>query len=165
MMMLTVADPKNSSATRVRLRDFSRSLPMALLKTRESVMRHFRPAMRDLKLTEQQWRVLRALGSVQEIEATSLATATFLLAPSLTRILRDLEMRELINRRSDPNDMRTSRLSLSDKGHALMDEAGIRSEHIYRAMTQRIGAERMEQMMRLLLEVEQELQGADLSTD
>jgi homoprotocatechuate degradation regulator HpaR len=146
---------------RIRLRDFSRSLPMALLKTREMVMRHFRPAMRDLNLTEQQWRVLRALGSVQEIEVTKLAAATFLLAPSLTRILKDLEARDLINRRTDLADQRTSLLSLSHAGHALMDEAGIISEDIYRTMTDRIGTNRMELLMRLLKEVEVELQAME----
>jgi homoprotocatechuate degradation regulator HpaR len=146
------------TGNRIRLRDFSRSLPMALLKTRESVMRHFRPAMRDFNLTEQQWRVLRALGSVQEIEANMLARATFLLAPSLTRILRDLEERGHIERRTDPKDQRSALLSLSSQGRALMDDAGTRSEQIYSVMTQRIGAARMEQLMRLLSEVEQELQ-------
>ena len=152
----------STTTGKIRLRDFSRSLPMALLKTREMVMRNFRPAMRDLNLTEQQWRVLRALGSVQEIEATKLAAATFLLAPSLTRILKDLEMRELINRRADQTDQRTSLISLSRKGHALMDEAGLISEEIYRTMTDRIGTDRMEQLMRLLKEVEQELQSFDI---
>jgi homoprotocatechuate degradation regulator HpaR len=145
------------SGSRVRLRDFSRSLPMALLRTREMVMRQFRPAMRSFNLTEQQWRVLRALSSVREIEATQLATATFLLAPSLTRILRDLEIRKLIHRRAAPKDQRTALLSLSDQGRQLMDDAGLHSEQIYRAMTERIGPERMEQLMRLLAEIETEL--------
>jgi homoprotocatechuate degradation regulator HpaR len=168
MLSKAMQDNANSIATtvgRVRLRDFSRSLPMALLKTREMVMRHFRPAMRDLNLTEQQWRVLRALGSVPEIEATKLASATFLLSPSLTRILRDLETRKLITRRADPADLRTALLSLSPQGHTLMDGAGVSSEQIYRAMTERIGTERMEQLMRLLAEVEKELQTSANESD
>ncbi|MDP7101742.1 MAG: hypothetical protein QF503_11390, partial [Rhodospirillales bacterium] len=43
------------------LRDFSRSLPMALLRAREAVMERFRPSLRTHGLTDQQWRVLRAL--------------------------------------------------------------------------------------------------------
>jgi homoprotocatechuate degradation regulator HpaR len=131
---------------------------MALLRTREMVMRQFRPSLRSFNLTEQQWRVLRALSSVHEIEATQLANATFLLAPSLTRILRDLELRDLIDRRAAPHDLRTAVLSLSLAGRQLMDEAGVQSEQIYRAMSERIGAERMDQLMALLADVEKELQ-------
>ena len=79
--------------TRTRLRSFSKSLPMSLLRAREAVMRHFRASLRQHNITEQQWRVLRALAEVRKIEVTELAHATFLLPPSLSRILRDLEQR------------------------------------------------------------------------
>jgi hypothetical protein len=52
---------RQSTRPRVVLRDFSKSLPMALMRTREAVMKRFRPSLRDHALTEQQWRVLRAL--------------------------------------------------------------------------------------------------------
>src|SRR5438045_7027060 len=97
--------PNDSSAAavpasrRVPMREFSRSLPMSLLRAREAVMRQFRPSLRDYGLTEQQWRILRALTSVDTIEVTELAQVAFLLGPSLSRILRDLEARDLIERR------------------------------------------------------------------
>lgn len=143
----------------VRLRTVSRSLPMALLRTREAVMRHFRPALRAVDLTEQQWRVLRALETVPEIDATGLAIATFLLAPSLTRILKTLESRRLIRRRADPSDLRTALISLTPNGRALLVEAGVHSERIYRAMTARLGEDRLERIMALLKEVERDLDG------
>ena len=86
-------------ARRVPMRDFSRSLPMSLLRAREAVMRQFRPSLRHHGLTEQQWRILRALAAVETIEVTELARTAFLLGPSLSRILRDLEARQLIERR------------------------------------------------------------------
>lgn len=148
------ADPGRG---RLRLRDVSRSLPMALLRTREAFMRHFRQPLREVDLTEQQWRVLRALGAVPEIDATGLASATLLLAPSLTRILRDLEERHLILRRADPDDARASLISLSSQGRVVLDEAALRSEPIYRTLVERLGEERMETLMRLLKEVERDL--------
>jgi len=96
------AGPKAASETAVRrvpMREFSRSLPMSLLRAREAVMRHFRPSLRNHGLTEQQWRILRALASIDAIEVTELAHVAFLLGPSLSRILRDLEARHLIERR------------------------------------------------------------------
>src|ERR1700722_6444323 len=73
---------------RVPMREFSRSLPMSLLRAREAVMRQFRPSLRNHGLTEQQWRILRALTAVDTIVVTELARVAFLLGPSLSRILR-----------------------------------------------------------------------------
>lgn len=54
---------------------------MGLLLARESVMNRFRPALHMFNITEQQWRVLRALRSSDEMEAAALAKATYLLPP------------------------------------------------------------------------------------
>jgi len=85
----TVAKSGKAAARRVPMREFSRSLPMSLLRAREAVMRQFRPSLRRHDLTEQQWRILRALASIDAIEVTELARVAFLLGPSLSRILRD----------------------------------------------------------------------------
>src|SRR3954467_12736522 len=98
--------PRKAALPRLPMREFSRSLPMSLLRAREAVMRQFRPSLRDHGLTEQQWRILRALASVETIEVTELARVAFLLGPSLSRILRDLETRQLIERRTAEADLR-----------------------------------------------------------
>ena len=98
-----------TAVRRVPMREFSRSLPMSLLRAREAVMRHFRPSLRNHGLTEQQWRILRALASIDAIEVTELAHVAFLLGPSLSRILRDLEARHLIERREAIYDAITRR--------------------------------------------------------
>lgn len=141
-----------------RLRDISRSLPTSLLRTREAVLRQFRPALRSVDLTEQQWRVLRALNSVPEIDATGLAMATFLLPPSLSRILRDLEKRRLITRRPDPTDLRAWLISLTDDGRATIERISDWLERTYAAMTERIGQHRLDALMTLLRDVESDLQ-------
>src|SRR3954469_8219296 len=107
------ADPAIASepaARQVPMRDFSQSLPMALLRAREAVMRQFRPSLRKHGLTEQQWRILRALAAVETIEVTELARVAFLLGPSLSRNLRDLEARGLIVRKLVARDQRRSML-------------------------------------------------------
>ena len=142
---------------RGHLRDVSRSLPIALIRTREAVMRQFRPVLRAVDLTEQQWRVLRALDSVPEIDATGLAMATFLLPPSLSRILRDLEARRLITRRPDPADLRAWMISLTADGKRTIETTGVQVETVYAAMTERIGQERLDTLMQLLREIEQDL--------
>lgn len=139
---------------RVRLRHFSRSLPMLLLRARESVMKHFRNALRLHDITEQQWRILRALMTVKEIEVTELARATFLLGPSLSRILRDLEARQLIERHPDENDLRRARITISTGGMELIEKVSPHSEEIYGEITRAFGVERMRELQKLLEDLE-----------
>ena len=120
-------------------------------------MRHFRPSLQAAGLTEQQWRTLRALNGQREIDVTGLAAATFLLAPSLTCILRDLESRRLVSRRPDPRDARMALIALSEEGVALLQQMGAHSERIYQAIEARIGAEKLDRLMRALAEIEADL--------
>jgi len=149
-------------ATRVRLREFSRSLPMSLLRARESVMRHFRASLRHFGITEQQWRVLRALTTVETIEVTALAEVTFLLPPSLSRILKDLDERGLIMRRHSDADMRRGLVSISPQGLQLIELAGSHSEEIYAEITSRLGGERLALLQSLLRELEGSLEGPEI---
>ena len=138
---------------KVRLRDFSRSLPMSLLREREVVMQRFRPSLRMFDLTEQQWRVLRALTSVYEIEISHLAQSTCLLNASLSRILKDLDERDLINRRVDEDDNRRSLISISEKGTELIREIAPFSEGIYAEIFRAFGDDRMQLLQSLLKEL------------
>src|SRR6187397_1149394 len=150
---------------RVPMRDFSRSLPMSLLRAREAVMRQFRPALRQHGLTEQQWRILRALAAVETIEATELARTAFLLGPSLSRILRDLEARQLIERRLASADQRRSVLSISARGLKLMEEVAPSSEAIYAAITRRYGARKLAELQDMLGVLERSLSGMEAAKE
>ena len=123
---------------------------MSLLRAREAVMRHFRASLRDHGLTEQQWRILRALGSVDTIEVTELARLAFLLGPSLSRILRDLEARHLIERKVAKADLRRGLVSISARGLKLMETVAPSSEAIYAAITRRYGARKLRELQDML---------------
>jgi homoprotocatechuate degradation regulator HpaR len=139
-----------TSARRVPMREFSRSLPMSLLRAREAVMRHFRPSLRDHGLTEQQWRILRALATIDAIEVTELARVAFLLGPSLSRILRDLEARGLIERKVAKADLRRGVVSISPKGLTLIEAVAPSAEAIYAAITRRYGAGKLAELQEML---------------
>ena len=149
----------SQAATRLRLRHFSKSLPMSLLRARESVMRHFRKSLREFGVTEQQWRVLRALSTKPQMEVAELARATFLLGPSLSRILVDLDQRALILREPDPADLRRWMISLSASGTELIDTVTPVSEAIYREISQRFGEDKLGQLQDLLAELEEAMAG------
>ena len=139
------------------MREFSRSLPMSLLRAREAVMRQFRPSLRNHGLTEQQWRILRALTAVDTIEVTELARVAFLLGPSLSRILRDLEARDLIERRTAKADLRRGVVSISAKGLKLIEAVAPTSEAIYAEITSRYGARKLAELQDMLAELERSL--------
>jgi homoprotocatechuate degradation regulator HpaR len=132
-------------------------LPMSLLRTRESVMRHFRPSLRNHGLTEQQWRILRALTTTPAVEVTELASIAFLLGPSLSRILRDLEARGLIVRRLLKSDMRRSQVSITPDGLKLIAAVAPSSEAIYSAIERRIGKRKLAELQALLAALEESL--------
>jgi homoprotocatechuate degradation regulator HpaR len=138
---------------------------MELLKAREAAMSRFRPMLRSHGLTEQQWRVIRALAAYQQIDASELAKRSFLLAPSLTRILQFLERAKLVKRSSDANDQRRSvfvltgkgrrRRSvfvLTGKGRRIYDEVGPDSELLYADIENQFGADKLEALYALLAE-------------
>ena len=148
---------------RAPMREFSRSLPMSLLRAREAVMRQFRPSLRNHGLTEQQWRILRALTAVDTIEVTELARVAFLLGPSLSRILRDLEARELIERRTAEADLRRGVVSISPKGLRLIEAVAPNSEAIYAEITHRYGARKLAELQDMLGELEHSLAAMEVA--
>src|SRR3954470_9796232 len=149
----------------VPMREFSRSLPMSLIRAREAVMRQFRPSLRNHGLTEQQWRILRALTAVDTIEVTELARVAFLLGPSLSRILRDLEARHLIERRTAKADLRRGVVSISPKGLRLIEAVAPNSEAIYAEITSRFGARKLAELQDMLGVLERSLAAMAVAGD
>jgi homoprotocatechuate degradation regulator HpaR len=147
-----------AAAAKLKLPDFSHSLPMLLLRGREAVMRYFRPSLLEHGVTEQQWRVLRALSSVDEMEVMMLADATYLLAPSMSRILKDLKKRGLLTRRSDARDLRRNLVAISPAGRELISTLSPRSEAAYSEIAHRFGRRNFNQLGSLLLTLEASLQ-------
>lgn len=121
------------------LREFDRSLPMTLLKAREAVMRKFMPSLREHDLSAQQWRVLRALNETKSSDASEIAEQCAILMPSLSRILRNLENRKLIRRKSCPDDQRRRLTSITTKGRSLVDRIAPNSEERYDEIARRFG--------------------------
>lgn len=134
-------------------RDAQRSLPLALLRSREVVMARFRPMLAGYDLTDQQWRVIRVLAEKSPRDATEVAQEAFILAPSLTRIIRSLEERGLITRQRDAEDARRAVLALTASGRDLVATITPHSRRIYADLEERYGRERMESLLDLLGEL------------
>lgn len=136
------------------MRSFERSLPMALLRTRETVMGFFRPLLKASGLTEQQWRVVRALHSHGEMEFQALARMICVQPPSLTSMLVRLEKLGLIRRRRSTGDRRRLFVSVSTKGGQRFQSISKDMEKAYRSIEAQFGAPQLNQLLELLAEAQ-----------
>jgi len=132
------------------MRTFDRSLPMSLLRARESVMQAFIPHLKEHGLSPQQWRVLRALFESEGMEMSLLSEQCYLLMPSLSRIVQNLEGRKLLQRRKPAEDQRRSVISLTKDGSDLVDLIAPQSEARYQHITEAFGYGKLELLYELL---------------
>lgn len=138
-------------------RNTRRSLPIALLRAREAVMENFRPLLAAHDMTEQQWRVIRILAEQGVIDASEMADKAFILAPSLTRIIRTLEERGLISKLKDENDGRRVLLEIMPAGLRIIEQVSPESKAIYEQIEAKFGLDKLNVLLDLLDEL------ADLS--
>jgi homoprotocatechuate degradation regulator HpaR len=129
----------SSSPTAELAPDTSRSLAIALLRARESVMQRFRPMLQSHGVTEQQWRVLRVLNEEDRIDAGLLAVRGCILAPSLSRILSALRDQKWIEFEKDPGDRRRLIVTLTAEGRRFFDTIARQSAQIYGEIEHLIG--------------------------
>lgn len=124
---------------------------MLLLRARETAMDYFRPSLYRHGLTEQQWRVLRALNESRSMTAAQLAASCLILPPSMTRILRAMTAAKLIRSRKQ-GDQRQRHVSLSERGRKLLACIGPESERQYQLMRDRLPPEHLHSLYALLKE-------------
>lgn len=156
-----MAERSSSSkrAAEPRMRPFGRSLPMALLRAREAVMRGFRRQLRAHGLNEQEWRIIRALMEVDRIEIGELAERVFILKPSATRTVKNLQTRKIVSRSRSEHDQRRAYISLTQAGRQLFHTVAPQSEAEYARLTELIGEEKMQHLYELLRHLNERLNG------
>lgn len=128
------------------------SLTLALLQAREAAMSHFRPALNEAGLTEQQWRIIRILYRYNELESNQLADLACILKPSLTGILT--RMQNLVVKRKDEKDQRITIIKLSDEGLKCFEKQAIKMEKSYERIQALYGEAKLNELMDLLKEFE-----------
>ena len=125
------------------LRRFSESLPMLLLRARETAMARFRPILHAHGVTEQQWRALRSLNDLGELTAAGLAAECSILAPSMTRILRKLSEERWVRITRSMHDQRELQVRIAAKGQRLVDTSGPKVEQEYARLRDELQPDRL----------------------
>jgi homoprotocatechuate degradation regulator HpaR len=142
------------------MRTFSRSLPMQLLRAREAVMQRFRPMLHRNGVTEQQWRVIRALIEIEATDIGALAEQCCILPASLSRIVDTLEAKKLVARRAHPADQRRVVVEITAAGRRLFQTVAPYSEAHYREIAALVGAERLDAFYTTLDDIIERLERA-----
>lgn len=143
------------------MRKFEQTLPMMLLMAREAVMAKFTPMLRENDLSVQQWRVLRILNDSNNLVATDLSSRSYLMMPSLSRILKNLESRGFIKRTIDDKDQRRSIISITSTGKELVKRLLPQSKNRYDHIETVLGTEKLHDLQELLEETIELLQSPE----
>lgn len=136
-----------------------RNLPLLLLQVRESVMSRFRPMLNEAGLTEQQWRVLRALLSDGPLEPRQIVEICCLSSASLVGILARMEDLGLVSRKRVEGDQRRVMVSPSAKGQELATTLAPRIESIYQQLEAELGEPVVNDLLKNLDAVQARLAG------
>ncbi len=116
-------------------------------------MAYFRPILQEVGLTEQQWRVIRALNEYEELESKQLAQICCILSPSLTGIINRLESSGYIKRRKSTEDQRRILISLTQSTRDMFAQFSPLVEARYSEMTNQLSPEKMALLHQLLDEM------------
>lgn len=149
----------STAMTSPKLRQTTRSLPIALLRARETIMEPVREMLSRSQISEQKWRILRVVEEIGPVEQTVIAKRACLLLPSLTRLIHAMETDGLLTRVPSTTDRRKSIVSITDSGSALIDEHSTESVELFDRIEQQFGSQRLEDLLDLL----EDLQDLDLT--
>lgn len=147
------AGRKRDKAVGAAMPPFSHSLPMQLMRAREQVMQRFRAHLRAHGLTDQQWRVIRALVEVDSLEIVDLSARCVIHPASLSRILPKLQARRLITRRTNEIDQRRTIVSIAPAGRELFATLVPESQAIYKQIERELGIRRLKVIYAMLGEL------------
>lgn len=118
-----------------------RNLPLLLLQARELVIARFRPILNAHGITEQQWRIVRALIDTGPMEPREIGDLCRISSPSLAGVLSRMDELGYIRRRRLDHDQRRVRVSLTPRSRALSARMAPRIEATYRDIETEIGAD------------------------
>jgi homoprotocatechuate degradation regulator HpaR len=123
---------------------------MQLVRAREALMQRFRPHLHEHGLTDQQWRILRALAETKAVEIGELSERCCIHPASLSRILPKLDTAGLTTRRLHAGDKRKIMISLTLPGRRLVENVTPRADAVYAAVGRSLGIKRLRETYRVL---------------
>jgi homoprotocatechuate degradation regulator HpaR len=161
--MSTTPRPKRRSLPPAALRH--RNLPLLLLQAREGVLAHFRPLLNAHGVTEQQWRIVRALLAEGPLEPRQIGTLCRISSPSLAGVLARMDELGLVKRERTAQDQRRVLVSLTRKSRDLAAAMAPEVEAVYARIEAHIGADFVQRFYATLDELIGLLEGLPASDE
>lgn len=125
----------------VATRPARRNLPLLLLQSRERLLARFRPVLNTHGITEQQYRVLRAIESAGPLEPRQIGAICHISSPSLTGVLARMEAMDLVARERLAHDQRRVMVSLTAASRKMFRQMKPRIEAVYQTLEADLGPE------------------------
>ncbi|MEJ7930555.1 homoprotocatechuate degradation operon regulator HpaR [Ramlibacter sp. AN1015] len=127
-----------------------RNLPLLLLQVREQVLARFRPVLNAHGVTEQQYRILRAIEMNESLEPRELCAICHISSPSLAGVLARMEGLGLVSRTPHPDDQRRQLVTLTTSSRRLIRSMRPRIDQVYQSLQEDLGPELAAQTFRTL---------------
>ena len=127
-----------------------RNLPLLLLQGRDAVLARFRPILQAHGLTEQQWRIVRALLDSGPLEPRQIGRLCCISSPSLAGVLARMDELGLVQRERLTQDARRVLVSLSPASRALAASMAPQIEATYAELERQLGADFLARLLRML---------------
>ena len=137
-MLMNMKDQPDVKPEHGPIRPLEESLPIQLLKVHDQVMAYFRPMLNRFGMTDQQWRVLRAIAA-GVTDFAALAEATHIQPASLSRMLITLQNHGWTTRVVSETDRRQRIVSMTPEGWALFHAASAETEAIHAELERDLG--------------------------
>jgi homoprotocatechuate degradation regulator HpaR len=142
-----------------------KNLPHLLLQSRETLMRRFRPVLKQHGLTEQQWRILRVLLNEDGLEPRQLCERCLISSPSITGVLMRMEEAGWIQRARMAHDQRRVTVTVTAATKKLGKSIGPLIEREYVALEKLVGVKQLQQVYDALDTLQKYLGDPDNATD
>jgi homoprotocatechuate degradation regulator HpaR len=126
---------------------YEQTVSALLIDAKEAAIAPMLPKMREFNVTERQCRVMRVLNDRGAVDASGLAEIGKLHPPSVTRILKELEARDFVARKPDPEDRRRTVVMLTPAGKELVKEIARDVRRVMGEFRTRFGDDRLESLL------------------
>ncbi|MGM0123258.1 hypothetical protein IGI37_000624 [Enterococcus sp. AZ194] len=105
-------------------------------------------------ITIQQWAVIQQLSLRAECTAVELANILDMDKPTVSGVVKRLELKSLLIKKDNPLDQRSSLLSLSDSGNILLNDCRTTSEKIIRNYLAELSSTEQQLLNQLLMKID-----------
>jgi DNA-binding MarR family transcriptional regulator len=142
-----------------------RSLGFLLADCSRLLRRDFDRRVRDLGMTQAQWRALGRLSREEGINQTTLAERLEIKPITLTRLIDRMEAAGWVRREADTSDRRAIRLFLTPRSKPILDELQKRADSTLAAVTVGIPVTARRQLIATLEQLKLNLLAADKAAE